>query len=275
MSCVSQCLSAPSVPNVPHVATQISVGGRLQSFWQVWQRLSSNRRVVSVLRDGYNLPFRERPQLSRFPLIVSKYASPTKNKALLEALASLIQKQAVEKVVVKSSLAFYNSLFLVPKPNRKWHPILDQSKLNLFLTTSTFKMETPETIRLSLQKGEWVTSLDFSDAYFPHSHSPDVQKVPKVSPKQGQLPVHIPSLWFGNGPVGVHQSGQGGQANGSSEGYQDPPVARRLVVEGPLPGNLPTTYPDPLGPLPRVGLGSVIFSRISVLLIPGLPGIPL
>ena len=28
-------------------------------------------------------------------------------------------------------------------------------------------METPESIRLSLQKGEWVTSLDFSGAYFP------------------------------------------------------------------------------------------------------------
>ena len=27
-------------------------------------------------------------------------------------------------------------------------------------------METPETIRLSLQQGEWVTSIDFSDAYF-------------------------------------------------------------------------------------------------------------
>ena len=35
VSCVNQCLSAPSVPNVPHV-TEISVGGRLQSFWQVW-----------------------------------------------------------------------------------------------------------------------------------------------------------------------------------------------------------------------------------------------
>ena len=152
VSCVSPCLSAPSLPNVPHVATEISVGGRLQSFWQVWQRLGSNPRVVSLLRDGYNLLF--------------KYASPPKNKALLEALASLLQKQAVEKVVVRSSLAFYNRLFLVPKPNRKWRPILDLSKLNLNLTTNTFKMETPETIQLSLQKGEWVMSLDFSDAYF-------------------------------------------------------------------------------------------------------------
>ena len=46
VSCVSQCLSAPSVLNVPLVATEISAGGRLQSFWQVWQKLGSNPRVV-------------------------------------------------------------------------------------------------------------------------------------------------------------------------------------------------------------------------------------
>ena len=69
-------------------------------------------------------------------------------------------------MVIKSSLAFYNRLFLVPKPNKKWTPILDLSQLNLYLKTSSFKIETPETIRLSLQTGEWETTLDFSDAYF-------------------------------------------------------------------------------------------------------------
>ena len=120
VSYVSQCLSAPSVPNVPHVATEIRVGGRLQSFWQVWQGLQSNPRVVSILKEGYTLPLIERPPLCRFPLIVSKYANPLKNKSLSEALSSLIQKEAMERVVVKSSLALYNRLFLVPKPNRKW-----------------------------------------------------------------------------------------------------------------------------------------------------------
>ena len=46
-----------------------------------------------------------------------------------------------------------------------WRPILDLSTLNTFLNTS-FKIETPETIRNSLQAGEWVTSIDFKDAYF-------------------------------------------------------------------------------------------------------------
>ena len=54
----------------------------------------------------------------------------------------------------------------MPKPNNKWRPILDLSKLNLFLKVEKFKMETPETIRTSLQQGEWVTSVDFKDAYF-------------------------------------------------------------------------------------------------------------
>ena len=44
--------------------------------------------------------------------------------------------------------------------------ILDRSKLNTFQNTESFKMETPETIRTSLQTGEWVTSIDFRGAYF-------------------------------------------------------------------------------------------------------------
>ena len=43
---------------------------------------------------------------------------------------------------------------------------LDLSTLNNYLKTQSFKLETLETIRTSLQAGEWVTSVDFKDAYF-------------------------------------------------------------------------------------------------------------
>ena len=36
-----------------------------------------------------------------------------------------------------------NRLFLVPKPNNKWRPILDLKRLNLFLKAEKFKTETP------------------------------------------------------------------------------------------------------------------------------------
>ena len=44
-----------------------------------------------------------------------------------------------------------------------------------YLETETFKKETPETIRRSLQQGEWVTSLDCSNVYF-HIPSPRLRK---------------------------------------------------------------------------------------------------
>ena len=164
--CVNPCLSVPPVPNIPSAVAGQIVGGRLQQFWHIWQEMGENPRVVSVLKDDYSLPFSQRSLLTRVPLVHSGYANPTKSHTVKESLLDLIGKRVVEKVVIKSSLALYNWLFLVLKPNRKWRPILDLSQLNLYLKASSFKMETPETIRLSLQTGEWVTSLDFSDAYF-------------------------------------------------------------------------------------------------------------
>ena len=166
VSCVTQLSCVPNVTNAMNVALNPPVGARLQNFWQVWQKLGASPRVVQILREGYTLPFRIRPKLARFPTVVSRYVNPHRNSYLLEALHQLTDKNAVELVQNQKSLGFFNRLFLVPKPNNKWRPILDLSNLNLFLKAKKFKMETPETIRTSLQKGEWVTSIDFKDAYF-------------------------------------------------------------------------------------------------------------
>ena len=84
--CANQCLFAPPVPNVPNVVPSLAVGGRLQKFWQVWLSLGANPRVVSILREGYTLPFKIRPPLTRSPVIKSGYAHPGKSKALCQAV---------------------------------------------------------------------------------------------------------------------------------------------------------------------------------------------
>ena len=166
VSCVNQLSSVQNVTNVPLVVPNPPVGSRLHEFWEKWAALGVNPKVISVLREGYILPFRTRPYLTRKPTVTSCYADPHRNSYMLEALHQLLDKKAVEVVQNPQSLGFYNRLFLVPKPNNRWRPILDLSKLNNYLKTQSFKMETPETIRTSLQTGEWVTSIDFKDAYF-------------------------------------------------------------------------------------------------------------
>ena len=165
VSCVTQLSCAQPVTNVKNVASNLPVGARLQNFWQTWLDLGAGPKIVQTLKEGYTLPFRIRPKLTRSPTVVSCYVNPHRNSYLMEALHQLIDKNAVELVHNPTSLGFFNRLFLVPKPNNKWRPILDLSNLNPFLKVEKFKMETPETIRTSLQQGEWVTSIDFKDAY--------------------------------------------------------------------------------------------------------------
>ena len=166
VSCVTQLSCVQPVTNVKNAAPNPPVGARLQNFWQTWLDLGAGPKVVQILKEGYTLPFQIRPRLTRSPTVISCYVNPHRNSYLLEALHQLIAKNAVELVKHQTSLGFFNRLFLVPKPNNKWRPILDLSKLNLFLKMEKFKMKTPETIRTSLQQGKWVTSIDFKDAYF-------------------------------------------------------------------------------------------------------------
>ena len=101
----------------------------------------------------------------------------SKQAHLLEALYQLVNKNAVELVENQNSLGFYNRLFLVPKPNNQWRPILDLSNLNTFLNTESFKMETPETIRTSLQSWGVGHLHRLQRRILPHTYSQSVQEV--------------------------------------------------------------------------------------------------
>ena len=86
-------------------------------------------------------------------------------------------------------------------------------------------METPETIRTSLQSGDWVTSVDFKDAYFPIPIQ-SVQEVHAFSHTKQILPVQSTTIRPLHNSHGVHCSGQRGQVSCTTKGYKDPPVPR-------------------------------------------------
>ena len=139
-------------------------GSRLSSFWQVWEMKNAHPRVVTILKEGYCLNFRIQPPLTNYPAIRSKYLNREKQEFLIKVVYQMIDKKAITPVQKITSLGFYSRLFLVPKPGKKWRPVIDLSVVNKYLHVPTFKMETAENIRDSLQQGEWVTSLDLTDA---------------------------------------------------------------------------------------------------------------
>ena len=219
VSCVTQLSCVKPVSNVTNAVQNLPVGARLQTFWKTWLDLGAGPKVVQILKEGYTLPFQIRPKLTRSPTVISCYVNPHRNSYLLEALHQLIDKNAVELVHSQTSL--------VPKPNNKWRPILDLSKLNQLLKVEKFKMETPETIRTSLQQGEWVTSVDIKDAYFhiPYRNSPE-----NISGFMSRVG-HTNSVWSVHSSNGVYCTSKGGETDGYVQGYKNPPVPRRLVGE--------------------------------------------
>ena len=108
VSCVGHLRSVNTVTNAQTVVTNPPVGARLQQFWERWEALGSSPKVVKILREGYSLPFRFRPNLSRSPMVISNYVNPQRQSFLLEALSQLTNKNAVEPVTNQTSLGFYN-----------------------------------------------------------------------------------------------------------------------------------------------------------------------
>ena len=148
------------------------VGGRLHSFRRDWQANRCSSNLCNIITNGYVLPFLSKPNLVRFPLILSEYKDLQKGQPLADYIQSLLSKNAIERVENVKSLEFYSRLFLVPKPHQRWRPVIDLSRLNTFLHVEKFKMETPESIRTSLIPGEWISLIDLSDAYL---HTPSTQ----------------------------------------------------------------------------------------------------
>ena len=205
------------------------VGGHLHSFRRDWQTNKCSSNVLNIITNGYVLPFLSKPSLVRFPLIQSEYKARQKDQALATCIQSLLSKNAIERVENVKSLGFYNRLFLVPKPDERGRLVIDLRGLNTFLHIEKFKMETPESIRTSLIPGEWVSSIDLSDAYLPPFRTS-----------------HI--------PPGLYNDCKGSEANGPLQRTQASPIPGRLAYQVPVSGGNSREHSGGGRPNPVLGL---------------------
>ena len=94
----------------------------------------------------------------------------------------------------KQELSRILQSFVSGSKTRKQMATSNRSQCDTYLHVPTFKMETAEVIRASLQTGEWVASIDLTDAYF---HVP-------IHPKfQKYLRFHVQAYQFRALPFGI------------------------------------------------------------------------
>ena len=131
---------------------------------------------MEVLQWGYHIPFRRAPALSKEPIPFPVYCpNSIRGKALEGEVQSLLAKGAIELAPLPSP-GFYSRLFVVMKASGAWRPVIDLSILNLRIQQTSFKMETLQSVLLSVRPGDWMVSLDLKDAYLQVPIHPESRK---------------------------------------------------------------------------------------------------
>ena len=100
-------------------------------------------------------------------VLTKRYNYPTHFiKHTKKRITCTYSKECSRKGQQSDISGFLQQNFCGTKAQQKKMAILDLSSLKKYLKSETFKMETQESIRTSLQTGISVRSIDFKDAYF-------------------------------------------------------------------------------------------------------------
>ena len=136
------------------VPLPVRVGGCLSRHWRQWQAVGEETWMVTVLPDGYRVPFKDSPPpLSRTPVsFPTCRAGSPRAQALRQEVEAMLAKGALE-IARDPGPGFYSRLFLVEKATGGWRPVIDLSHLNDFVQLTPFKMETVALVLLSVREG--------------------------------------------------------------------------------------------------------------------------
>lgn len=155
---------SPSRSLLPPTTSSTPVGGRLVNYYAEWLSLDLSMWHHKILTSGLTLSFIRLPPVTSTPRAVQLPGDPTRRQILLDEVAALLDKNALERVD-QSDPGFFSHLFTVPKKSGGFRPVIDLKRLNQHIRCPHFKMETDRSIRAQLEVGEWTTSVDFTDAY--------------------------------------------------------------------------------------------------------------
>ena len=137
-----------------------------------------------------------------------KYLFRMSNGTLLimKSLSCLVKEQLFHAGLNQENL--FLPCLLFKKKNGKFRPVLNSRYLNLFVHYDHFKQETFKVILDLVQKNDYFTSIDLSDAYFSVPIHSDYQKYLKFSWNGQLFKFFLPSIWIKVCSICVHKDSQ-------------------------------------------------------------------
>ena len=141
--------------------SQRPVGSRLAHFASNWEKISNDPWIQETI-SGSRLEFRCTPQQGSRP--GRMHFDAEKSQVLPQEVENLAAKEAIQPVLDNRE-GYTSPIFLVPKSDGSWCPVINLKSLNRYVVTRHFKMESIRTVKGLMRKGDWLVKLDLKDAY--------------------------------------------------------------------------------------------------------------
>ena len=215
------------------VTLPVRVGGCLSSHWRSWQDIGAETWVVTVLRDGYRVPFKDSPPpLARTPVSFPTYrAGSPRAHALRQEVEVMLAKGALE-IARDPGPGFYSRLF--PGGEGDWGlEACDRSLAFERLRPADAVQDGNSRFgAVVCQRGGFSSFLGSEGCVLSDPDPWIIEEAVEVHVGGDSLPVQSPVLRSVDCSPGLYQSLRGGVGLGSRSRYPTAPLPGRLV--GPL-----------------------------------------
>ncbi|MCG7879115.1 MAG: reverse transcriptase domain-containing protein [Candidatus Thiodiazotropha endolucinida] len=158
------------------------ITGKIRFHIDTWKLYTNDPWILQTVA-GYHIEFDSCPIQFSVPKEIS--FSESQKDLVSKEIQCLLEKGAIVPSCDEID-QFISNIFIVPKPNGKFRPVINLRELNYFVTYKHFKQETFPVVLDMIQQYDFFTKLDLSDAYFSIGIDPFFQKFLKFH-WQGQL----------------------------------------------------------------------------------------
>lgn len=135
---------------------------RLRYHLRRWRQITRNRDVLRIVRRGLRFELTAEPDVRRRGPTFR--GSDEQRRQLARIIDEWLMRGIIEPCTDDDAL--FSLLFPVPKKGRKqWRFVLDSRFLNQHLVQRHFRLESLPEIRALMQRGDWLASIDLSDAF--------------------------------------------------------------------------------------------------------------
>jgi hypothetical protein len=140
----------------------VSSVGKLRFNVKNWMKFTNDSWILGVV-TGYKIDFDQQPYQNKIPQQIPFQGEQW--NIVNQEVETLIQKGAII-VTEHEQGEFISNLFIVPKQNGKFRPVINLKFLNQFVSYNHFKQETFNIVLDLIQRNDFFTKIDLCDAYF-------------------------------------------------------------------------------------------------------------